>query len=132
MVQELIYSFSKPIASEDVRRLMTQTSWAAKRSLEGIQRMLDNSLCLGVWQDEELIGFARVVTDDIYRAFIEDVVVDGEFRGQGIGAEIMRVLLKRLEHLEDISLCCEDHLIPFYGNFGFERMTITHMHIWRG
>jgi GNAT superfamily N-acetyltransferase len=79
-----------------------------------------------------LIGFARAVTDDLFRAYIEDVIVDEAYRGQGIGGEITRRLLERLAHVEEIALNCEDHLIPFYERFGFERFPMTHMHIWMG
>ena len=53
-------------------------------------------------------------------------------RGQGIGAEIMRRLLVRLDHVEEITLNCENHLIAFYQRLGFERAGLAYLHIWKG
>jgi GNAT superfamily N-acetyltransferase len=129
---DLVYSFDRPIPPEDARRLFQQTAWARTRTPEGIQAMLDRSVCLGVWEGERLVGFGRAVTDDLYRAFIEDVIVDEARRGQGIGGAIMARLLERLDHVEEIVLSCEDHLVSYYERFGFRRATHQFMNIWKG
>lgn len=46
--------------------------------------MLKNSIAIGVWEENELVGFARVVSDGIFRAYIEDVVVHESVRNKGI------------------------------------------------
>src|SRR4249919_1159802 len=102
MTTSLVYEFTSQIAVADLSRLFLQTGWAAKRSPDALETMLANTrVCLGVWDGDRLIGFARVITDDLYRAYVEDVIVDEAYRGQGIGAEIMRRLLERLAHVED-------------------------------
>ncbi len=127
------YEFTNRITVADLQALFAQASWTATRSPDTIQAMLDHTrVCLGVWDDDRLIGFARAVTDDIFRAVVEDVIVDQAYRGQGIGRELMRRLLDRLAHVEEIVLVCEDDLIPFYTALGFERFTMTHLHIWHG
>ena len=45
--------------------------------------MLKNSIAIGV-EENELVGFARVVSDGIFRAYIEDVVVHESVRNKGI------------------------------------------------
>ena len=127
------YEFTHDFPMPDLLRLFAQTEWTAKRDADALQIMLANSVvCLGVWDGDHLIGFARAITDDVYRAYVEDVIVDDAYRGQGIGAEITRRLLERLAHVEEITLNCGDHLIPFYARFGFEIFDMTHMHIWKG
>ena len=129
----LHYSLTKPISPADLQPLFAQTDWAAKRSPESLQAMLDQrGVCVGAWEGERLIGFARAFTDDVFRAFIEDVIVDEAYRGQGIGGELTRRLLERLDHVEEIMLSCHDHLIPFYERLGFERSGMVFMHIWKG
>lgn len=128
MTDTYTYSFTEPINPEQLQELLQQTTWANNRSPLQLQQMLDNSqLTLGVWHDEKLIGFARVVTDDIYRAWIEDVVVDSAYRKQGIGGKLVDKLLKRLEHVEDITLSCVYELIPFYQRKGFKTKEIASM-----
>lgn len=132
MNDNLIYSFDKPIPADAVERLLKQTEWGADRPRDSIQTMIDGSLCLGVWQGETLVGFVRVVTDDVYRAFIEDVVIDEPLRGQGIGSEMMRRLDARLAHIELVMLACGEERIPFYERLGFARVAMPVMQIWRG
>ncbi len=127
------YQFTNTIAISDLHRLFAQTDWTNQRTPDQLQAMLDQTrVCLGVWDGDKLIGFARAVTDDLFRAMIEDVIVDEAYRGHGIGAEIMRRLLERLAHVEELVLNCHDHLIPFYERLGFERVSMTYMHIWKG
>ena len=122
MTAPFIYSFTEPINPEDLQSLFQQTDWARRRSPLDIQQMLDRSqLTLGVWDDDCLIGFARVVTDDLYRAWIEDVVVDHAYRKQGIASLMLEKLLKRLEHIELVMLDCVPEWAAFYAKFGFQR-----------
>lgn len=127
------YDLDRAITPGDLLPLFAQTGWAANRTSDAVQRMLDNTTVrVGVWDGDRLIGFARAVTDGVYRAFIEDVVVDQAYRGQGIGVELVRRLLEPLAHTEDVALVCSDELIPFYARHGFELFDMIHLHIWKG
>lgn len=122
MPSPLIYSFTEPIRPESVQLLFQQTGWAKGRDVLEIQQMLDNTqLTLGVWDNEYLIGFGRVMTDDVYRAWIEDIVVDEKYRKQGVATHMVEKMLKRLEHVELIILDCEESLVSFYERFKFQR-----------
>jgi len=124
MSTPLIFSFTEPIRPEALQHLFQQTTWAKTRDLHKIQQMLDNTeLKLGVWDNDKLVGFARVVTDDVYRAWIEDIVVDADYRKTGIGSHIVQKLLTRLEHVELIILDCEASLVPFYQRYQFQEKT---------
>ena len=129
MPEKFTFSFTEPINPEELQGLFKQTTWAKTRSPLDIQHMLDNSqLILGVWDDDKLVGFARVITDDIYRAWIEDVVVEKSYRRQGIGTHMLSKLLKRLEHIEDVILDCDPKIVPFYEKRGFKTKTAASMH----
>jgi len=121
MTGPFIFSFTEPVSPEALRTLFEQTSWADNRSPLDIQLMLDRShFTLGVWDEDRLIGFSRVITDDRYRALIDDVVVDSAYRGQGIASQMLDKMLKRLQHVEIIMLDCATELESFYGQFGFK------------
>src|SRR5215216_2945982 len=113
------YRLGERLKGEDLLNLFAQAGWSAKRTPETLQVMLENTpVSVSVWDGERLIGYARAVTDDIYRALNEDVIVDEPYRGQGIGITMMRRLLERLAHVEEIALVCEDKNIPFYERLG--------------
>lgn len=128
MTAPFIYSFTEPINPEDLQNLFQQTDWAQRRTPLDIQQMLDRSqLTLGVWDDDRLIGFVRVVTDDIYRAWIEDLVVDHNYRKQRIASHMLDKLLKRLEHIELVMVDCPPELKRFYAKSGFQSKTVSPM-----
>lgn len=133
MTSDVIFSFDRPIPPAALQALYAQTGWAANRTIEDIEKMLTGTIvALGAWEGDQLVGFARAVTDDRFRAFIEDVVVAESLRGYGLGAALMEALMARLAHVEEVILSCEDHLIPFYERFGFQRVSHQFMNIWRG
>ena len=53
---------------------------------------------------------------------IEDVVVDEKFRGQGVGAMMMKTLIKEaiIKKCYKVSLECRDEKVGFYNALGFE------------
>ncbi len=128
MPTRYIYSFTEPINPEELHGLLQQTGWANNRSPLDIQLMLDRSqITLGVWDEDRLIGFCRVISDDMYRALIDDVVVDSAYRGRGIASGMLKKLLIRLQHVEQIMLDCEPGLGAFYARFGFRVKRETSM-----
>ena len=117
------YSFERSIKPEQLQVLFRQTGWAEDRSIEGIQTMLEGTaVVLGAWEDDHLIGFARTITDGIYRGLIDDVVVEESRRGQGIGSELMQRLIERLTEMgiEAIFLRCGTDVVPFYQRHDFK------------
>ena len=128
MTEELTYSFTREVDVEQLQNLFEQTDWATGRTIGDIQKMLNNtSCCLTVWQTEKLVGFARVLTDSVYRALLDDVVVDGEFRGRDVGREMLNRIVERFGHVEELFLGCQDDLVPFYEKFGFKVEENPHM-----
>ena len=132
MTKQITISSSHPVSVEAIYALYQQMSWAASRTSEDIRVMLDNtSLWLGAWQGERLVGFVRVLSDDRYRAFIEDVIVDEAARGQGVGHQLIEQVMQRLAHIEEVMLVCEERLVPFYEQHGFERTDYPTAMKWR-
>ena len=64
--------------------LSNDSYWAQGRSVETIQRSLENSFNFGLYKNDNQIGFARVVTDFATFAWVADVFVLPEHRGQGL------------------------------------------------
>lgn len=116
------YSFDREIELQQLQALLRQTGWANRRGVEGIQTMLDGTpLTLGAWEGDRLVGFVRVITDGIYRALIDDVVVEESKRGTGIGSELMQRTTERLAEVEEVFLRCGEGVVPFYERHGYER-----------
>ena len=122
---DLELSFDRPITADELSPLFAQSHWAANRGRDELNQMLANTAVkLGVWKAGRLIGFARVLTDGLYRALIDDVIIDESLRGQGLGSRMMRLLAERLSNVEEIFLRCEQETVPFYERLDYERIAI--------
>ncbi|HYX41812.1 MAG TPA: GNAT family N-acetyltransferase, partial [Pyrinomonadaceae bacterium] len=72
--------------------LSRESYWARGRTLEVIRRSIEHSLPFGLYTAGRQIGFARVVTDYATFAWLADVFVLAEFRGQGLAQWLMQVI----------------------------------------
>ena len=122
------YSFTRLLTAADVQPLFRQTTWANSRNDADVERMLPASVNIGAWDGDQLVGYARVITDGIFRAFLEDVVVDEAYRGQRIGEEMVRRLLERVAHVEDVILTTGENRRAFYTRLNFHAFEHVHMH----
>lgn len=113
----------------DVAQLLCFAPWAENRSLAQIRKMLVKSdLAVLAFMGEQPVGFARVLTDFVFRAYLEDVIVHPEYRSNGIGGSLvgrLEVLLKE-QGVERIELSTGKP--GFWENLGFHRKPdTTHM-----
>lgn len=71
-----------------------------------------------------VIGMGRAISDRFSDAYIQDVAVHRDHRGQGVGTAIVSALVSRLEAdgLGWIGLIAERHSEPFYTRIGFSPM----------
>ena len=59
-------------------------------------KLLDAGPAVGAWDGERLIGFARALSDGQLVAYIEEVVIDPQYREQGLGQVLVGALLAEL------------------------------------
>ena len=99
--------------------LSERAYWALGRSREIVERSVANSLCFSALDGTRQVGFARVITDLATFAWICDVFVDDDRRGQGIGKGLMEAILAdpRLAGLKRTLLATSSP--AFYAPFGF-------------
>ena len=100
--------------------LSTSAYWATGRSLEMVRRSVENSLPFGLYKGDRQIGFARVVTDFATFAWLADVYVLDEFRGEGLGKWLVEVVMNysELRTLRRWTLGTRD-AHELYRQFGF-------------
>ncbi len=71
--------------------------WAAGRSIETVKRSIDHSLPFGLYRGDAQVGFARVVTDYATFAWVADVFVLEQCRGQGLAKWLMETVTSHPE-----------------------------------
>lgn len=109
--------------------LLRQTYWAAQRTAEQMETAIGCSLCYGAYESASgrQVGFARVVTDFVCFYYICDVVVDEDFRGQGVGKALMAAISSdgRFNRLRGLLVTASAH--GLYEQYGFTRADDMHM-----
>lgn len=98
---------------------------AYNRPLDIAQRGLDNSLYgVSVYDGDKLIGMARVIGDGYTCFYVQDVLVNPEYQGLGIGKSIMKKIIKFLDNVDQdaiVALMSSKGREGFYEQFGFIR-----------
>ena len=103
---------------------LMQSYWGGSRTDEANHRAFDNSLCVGAYLDGKQVGFARAVTDYTVFAYVADVIIWPEHRGQGIGKRLVQALIDHPEvgPVPHWSLSTND-AHSLYEKFGFTTST---------
>ena len=106
-----------------VHAFLTNSYWAAGIPLETVERSIRNSLCFGIYQRNCQVGFARVITDCATFAYLGDVFVLPEYRGQDLSKWMMECIMAHpeLQGLRRWSLLTRD-AHGLYRQFGFTEL----------
>ena len=83
---------------------------------------------MGVWYEDEFVGFARAVVDTHLRAYIEDVVVHPKHRRSGVATAVLGRLIGELRESHLVSLFSSAELTAFYERLGFRATRQVVMH----
>jgi N-acetylglutamate synthase-like GNAT family acetyltransferase len=110
--------------------LARSSYWAAGIPRATLERALANSVCYGGYVDGAQVAFARAVTDQATFAYLADVFVVPDHRGNGYGREIVRALMEdsRLQDLRRWHLVTRD-MQGLYGQLGFTVLSQPELHM---
>lgn len=108
----------------DIDRVMTLlkgTYWAKDRPRDVMEKALASSDHIGVYHEDLLVGFARIVTDHATMFWLCDVVVDESYRGRGIGKLMMEHLSKQAYYDSLKGILATNDAHGLYEQYGFVR-----------
>ena len=94
--------------------------WGRGRARDVVQRSIENSIVFGVYERDQQVGFARVVTDYATFAWVADVFVVPEHRGRGLSKWLMEIIIAhpKLQGFRRWVLATKD-AHGLYERFGF-------------
>jgi GNAT superfamily N-acetyltransferase len=75
-----------------IHSFLATSYWAEGIPFETVKKSIEHSLNFGVYAAGKQVGFARVITDYATYAYIGDVYILEDFRGQGLSKWLMRVI----------------------------------------
>ncbi|WP_144282092.1 GNAT family N-acetyltransferase [Chryseobacterium echinoideorum] len=101
--------------------LSTESYWAKGIPLETVSAALKNSFCIGLFEDEKQIGFARLITDYATFGYLADVYILKEYRGNGLSKMMMKYIME-LDFVKGLrrTLLATLDAHSLYRQFGFQ------------
>jgi GNAT superfamily N-acetyltransferase len=124
------YETSQPISPGEFVGLLKRSTLAARRPVDDprcIAAMLQhaNLLCTA-WDEEELVGIARSITDFEYCCYLSDLAVDKEYQKKGIGKKLVELTRSKLGRSAKIILLAAPLAESYYPKIGF----VAHRSAW--
>jgi GNAT superfamily N-acetyltransferase len=100
--------------------LSEESYWAAGRARETQDRLVrEASRVVGLYDGDRQIGFCRAFTDGLATAYLADVYVLPEYRGRGLGEELVREMIDNGPYADVKWLLHTTDAHPLYRKFGF-------------
>jgi len=118
---KLLLSFDK------ICELLSNSYWANRRPKEIIVKSIDNSICYGVYCDDEQIGFGRIVTDYATSYYICDVILDEKYRGKGLGKKLVECMVEFEDLYKCTGILATKDAHGLYQQYGFIKDDKTFM-----
>lgn len=109
---------------EVIYQFISTSYWAKGIPREILQKAIDNSVCFSVFDDDDQVGFAHVVTDGATFGYLADVFVLPSHRGLGLSKMMMQQVVEHpeLQGLRRMLLATAD-AHGLYRQFGFRELS---------
>jgi N-acetylglutamate synthase-like GNAT family acetyltransferase len=109
-----------------IHKFLTTSYWAEGRTIEQVINSIEHSICFGVYKNDKQIGFARVLTDCTVFAYLMDVFILEEFRGNGFSKLLLNTIFEdnRFKSVKKWMLATKD-AHSLYAQFGFGEIRNT-------
>ncbi len=105
-----------------LHELLKSSYWAHARTRDEVKLSIRNSICFSLLKIEQMIGFARVLTDKMAYAVILDMIIADEYRGQGLGQWLMACICEHPDVMPLRQLLWTGDADKFYVKCGFAKM----------
>jgi GNAT superfamily N-acetyltransferase len=81
-----------------IAAMLSRSYWANTRTREKLERALAHSLVFGMYEGSRQIGLARIISDFAIFAYLCDLIIHEDYRGQGLG----KWLLESIHNYPDL------------------------------
>ena len=120
---EYIFSDNKNLISIDkVCELLGNSYWANDRKRETTIKAIENSICIGIYLKEKMVGFARIVTDYATMYWLCDVIIDTQHRKNGLGKKLIEIITKMKELEGMFGILATRDAQKLYEKYGFTKV----------
>lgn len=94
-----------------------------KEDTERIQKMHNNAdIVVTAWDNEQLVGLARSLSDFCYCCYLSDLCVRNEYKGKSIGKELVKITKKIAGDECKLILHSSPNAMDFYSHIGMKQI----------
>ncbi|MCJ0950774.1 GNAT family N-acetyltransferase [Mammaliicoccus sciuri] len=112
------YSTKRIPSNEDLQKLYLSVGWDVYvKNNEDMTVLLKNACYfVTVWDNDHLVGLTRVISDDHSIAYVQDILIDPDYQGNGIGSKLLNMIKERFNHVRQVVLMTDtsEKTINFY------------------
>ena len=114
----------KDLPVEQLHHLFFTAGWSSETMPEDWLKkfnipFINSTIVISAWDKERLVGTVRVLSDKFIRSIIYDLVVDPDYKGMGIGTELVKRCVAHYPNSEWLVGCLKD-VASFYEKTGFQ------------
>jgi GNAT superfamily N-acetyltransferase len=110
------------LSLERIKYFLSKSYWASDRPIEVIEKSIKNSTCYGIYNNNEQIGLARVVSDYASFYWVCDVFVDEGHRGKGLGKKLIECIVETDDFKDIRGILATRDAHELYKKFGFDNV----------
>ena len=115
-------SLDKQIDTDEVIHLYQANHWSSAQRPQQLMAALRNSHTLVTARIEgKLVGLCNAISDGYLVVYYPHILVLPEYQSQGIGKQLMNVMLDKYTGFHQHMLTADGKAIDFYRSLGFER-----------
>ena len=112
------YSIKRIPNNEDLQKLYLSVGWDVYvKNNEDMTVLLKNTCYfVTVWDNDQLVGLTRIISDDHSIAYVQDILIDSGYQGNGIGSKLLNMIKERFNHVRQVVLMTDtsEKTINFY------------------
>lgn len=103
--------------------LSEESYWAKNIPIHIVEKAIEGSICFGVYDKQQQIGFARIITDHATFGYLADVFIDKDYRSKGLSKELINFITEQpfIKTLRRFMLATKD-AHSLYAQFGFNAL----------
>ena len=112
------YLIKRIPSNEDLQKLYLSVGWDVYvKNNEDMTVLLKNTCYfVTVWDNDQLVGLTRVISDDHSIAYVQDILIDPDYQGNGMGSNLLNMIKERFNHVRQVVLMTDtsEKTINFY------------------
>ena len=121
---KITYRTSKEVSASAILSLFRRNEWREWFTLRDTEDLLRYALFVAsAWYGRRVVGIATLFGDGRFYAHLDTLLVDEQYRRQGIGTYLVKLVVEKIDELQPHYCEHDTHeewLVRFYERFGFE------------